>query len=216
MGANYNQTLQAIKEAEAYPGTSLLICFSPCIDWGFADMKQAADMMKEAVDCGYWSLYRYNPALEKPLTVDSKKIRGDLFEFLAKQGRFEKLVRVNRDLAVNLHDTLKGFLVNKNEQLLRKSMDDNELFEFLSKKLGEAVNTEKAQLILYGSETGTAASLAQGFADEMKARGIKVKCMAMDDFDAEELPEQEMVYLIASTCGEGALPGNMQYFTKAL
>ena len=51
----------------------------------------------------------------------------------------------------------------------------------------------------------------------MKNRGMKVKCMAMDDYDIEELPEQtEMVYILASTCGEGALPANMQFFTKAL
>ena len=68
-------------------------------------------------------------------------------------------------------------------------MDDGELLEYLQKKLGEKVNTEKPQLILYGSETGTAASLANSFADEMKNRGMKVKCMAMDDYDIEELPE---------------------------
>lgn len=100
--------------------------------------------MKEAVECGYWSLYRYNPSLAKPLTLDSKKIRGDLFEFLAKQGRFEKLVRVNRDLAENLHDTLKGFLNQKHEHLLKESMDETELFEYLAKKLGGQINTEKS------------------------------------------------------------------------
>jgi pyruvate-ferredoxin/flavodoxin oxidoreductase len=81
-----------------------VIAFSPCIDWGFPDMKEAVEMMKEAVDCGYWSLYRYNPSKTKPLSLDSKKIRGDLFQYLAKQGRFEKLVRMNKDLAINLHD----------------------------------------------------------------------------------------------------------------
>lgn len=45
--------------------------------------------MKEAVECGYWSLYRFNPLKEKPLMLDSKKIRGDLFEYLKKQRRFE-------------------------------------------------------------------------------------------------------------------------------
>lgn len=44
MGANYNQSLQAIREAEEYPGTSIILCLSPCIDWGFGDMKQMMDM----------------------------------------------------------------------------------------------------------------------------------------------------------------------------
>jgi sulfite reductase alpha subunit-like flavoprotein len=52
--------------------------------------------------------------------------------------------------------------------------------------------------------------LANSFADEMKSRGMKVKCMSMDDYDVEELSEQtEMVYILAATCGEGALPANM-------
>ena len=57
LGSNMNQCVQAFKEAEAYNGTSLIICYAPCIDWGI-EMKHMMDEMKEAVDSGYWSLYR--------------------------------------------------------------------------------------------------------------------------------------------------------------
>lgn len=216
MGANYNQSLQAIKEAEEYPGTSLILALSPCIDWGFDNMKQAAEMMAKAVDCGYWNLYRYNPLNAKPLTLDSKKIRGDLMEYLKSQGRFERLVRMDKDVASRLHDTLKKDLELKQSQLVRKSMDDIELLEYLKKQYGEKLIGGKATLILYGSETGTAETLAKNFADELKNRGIKVKCSAMDDFELEELAEQEQVYCVVSTCGDGALPSNCKFFTKEI
>lgn len=58
--------------------------------------------------------------------------------------------------------------------------------------------------------------MAVSFADDLKSRGIKVKCMAMDDYDIEELPNEQMVHIIVSTCGSGELPQNCKYFAKEL
>ena len=71
MGADPAQLLKALNEAEAYKGPSLIIAYAPCINHGI-NMGMAQAEIKKAVAAGYWPLYRYNPDLENPLTVDSK------------------------------------------------------------------------------------------------------------------------------------------------
>lgn len=81
MGADYEQVVKALKEAEAYPGPSLVIAYAPCINHGI-DMSNPQAIIKEAVDCGYWQLYRYNPSLaeegKNPFTLDSKNRRATI------------------------------------------------------------------------------------------------------------------------------------------
>ncbi len=98
MGADMNQTLKAIKEAEAYNGPSLIIGYSPCemhsIKGGMVNCQAE---MKKAVDCGYWDMFRYNPALKaegkNPFTLDSKPATGDYKEFLLGEARYASLTR---------------------------------------------------------------------------------------------------------------------------
>ncbi len=76
MGADFNQTVKAIAEAEAYPGPSLIIAYAPCINHGIKKgMSKAQTEEKLAVDCGYWNNFRFNPAAEKgsKFTLDSKQ-----------------------------------------------------------------------------------------------------------------------------------------------
>ena len=96
MGANPNQTMKAITEAEAYPGPSLIIGYSPCEMHAIkGGMVNAQAEMKRAVDCGYWNLYRYNPAAEagKKFTLDSKEPKGGYQEFLMNEARYNRLTR---------------------------------------------------------------------------------------------------------------------------
>ena len=79
-------------------------------------------------------------------------------------------------------------------------MNDDEMLEFLKKTLGEHMDSKPA-LVLYGSETGTAEILANVFSSELKRRKLRVKCMAMDDYDFEELVNEQKVYFLISTCG---------------
>ena len=73
MGADYNQTVKALAEAEAYPGPSLIIAYAPCINHGIKKgMDKAQTEEKLAVECGYWNNFRYNPAAEKKFSLDSK------------------------------------------------------------------------------------------------------------------------------------------------
>ncbi|MEE3382169.1 MAG: pyruvate:ferredoxin (flavodoxin) oxidoreductase, partial [Succiniclasticum sp.] len=81
--SNPQQVIKAMLEAEAYHGPSLIIAYAPCINHGLkakGGMGKAQAEIKKAVDCGYWQLYRYNPELENPMTVDSKDPTGDYQE----------------------------------------------------------------------------------------------------------------------------------------
>jgi pyruvate-ferredoxin/flavodoxin oxidoreductase len=99
MGANQSQTLKALREAEAYDGPSIVIAYSPCISHGLiAGMGKAQDEQQRAVECGYWHLYRYNPALEaegkNPMTLDSKEPQWDKFQdFLRGEVRYTSLLK---------------------------------------------------------------------------------------------------------------------------
>ncbi len=97
MGASNSQYLKAIREAEAYPGPSLIIAYSPCINHGLRDgMGKSQEQMENAVKAGYWHLYRYNPLLEaegkNPFTLDSKEPDWTKFlEFLKSEVRYTSL-----------------------------------------------------------------------------------------------------------------------------
>ncbi|NCC73153.1 MAG: pyruvate:ferredoxin (flavodoxin) oxidoreductase [Sphingobacteriia bacterium] len=97
MGANQSQYLKALREAESYPGPSLIIAYSPCINHGLrAGMGKAQEEAKRAVESGYWHLYRYNPTLEEegknPFQLDSKEPDWSKFQdFLTGEVRYSSL-----------------------------------------------------------------------------------------------------------------------------
>ena len=99
MGADQAQTLKAIREAEAYPGPSLIIAYAPCINHGLkAGMGKAQDEEMRAVECGYWQLWRYDPRLEaegkNPFQYDSKEPKWDKFvDFLKGEVRFASVMK---------------------------------------------------------------------------------------------------------------------------
>ncbi|GAA0755492.1 pyruvate:ferredoxin (flavodoxin) oxidoreductase [Clostridium sartagoforme] len=97
MGADKNQTLKAIAEAEAYDGPSLIIAYAPCISHGIKNgMSNSQDEAKKAVECGYWGLYRYNPTLvgtKNPFSLDSKEPKSDFREFLMGEVRYASLAK---------------------------------------------------------------------------------------------------------------------------
>ncbi|OPY89172.1 MAG: Pyruvate-flavodoxin oxidoreductase [Syntrophaceae bacterium PtaU1.Bin231] len=96
MGASKTQFLKAIVEAESYPGPSLIIAYSPCINHGI-DMGKSQEEEKRAVAAGYWPLYRYNPLLaaegKNPFQLDSADIKGDFQEFIRGEVRYSSLMR---------------------------------------------------------------------------------------------------------------------------
>lgn len=99
MGADKNQTLKAIAEAEAYPGPSLIIAYSPCINHGLkAGMGCSQAEAKRAVESGYWAMYRYNPALKEtgtnPFALDSKEPTENFRDFLMGEVRYSSLAKL--------------------------------------------------------------------------------------------------------------------------
>jgi pyruvate-ferredoxin/flavodoxin oxidoreductase len=115
MGASPAQYFNAIKEAEAYDGPSLVIAYAPCINHGLkAGMGLSQKEEKLAVECGYWHLYRYNPALEgtdkNPFTLDSKEPDWSKFQdFLKGEVRFASLYKMYPDCAEELLQKTEEF-----------------------------------------------------------------------------------------------------------
>ncbi|NLD60222.1 MAG: pyruvate:ferredoxin (flavodoxin) oxidoreductase, partial [Clostridiales bacterium] len=101
MGADMNQLMKAVTEAEAYKGPSLIIAYSPCINHGI-NMSGTQLEAKRAVAAGYWPLYRFNPDSENPLTVDSKEPTESYQEFIKSENRYATLLRQFPDIAPKL------------------------------------------------------------------------------------------------------------------
>ena len=120
MGANMAQTLKAIKEAEAWHGPSLIIGYSPCemhsIKGGMANCQLE---MKKAVDCGYWNLFRYNPAAEKPFSLDSKEPKGGYQDFLKNEARYARLATAFPERATELFEKNEENAKARYEHLLK-------------------------------------------------------------------------------------------------
>ena len=124
MGADYNQCIKAIAEAEAYHGPSLIIAYAPCINHGIkGGMKIAQTEEKKAVQAGYWHLYRYNPALKaegkNPFTLDSKAPSADYKEFLMGEVRYNALARQNPERAEKLFNKAVQNAADRYDYLLR-------------------------------------------------------------------------------------------------
>ncbi len=123
MGGDFNQTVKAIAEAEAYPGPSLIIAYAPCINHGIKKgMSKAQTEEQLAVECGYWNNFRFNPAAEKgsKFTLDSKQPKEEDYQaFLDGEVRYNALKRANPEKAARL------FAKNEAEAMER--------YEYLSK-----------------------------------------------------------------------------------
>ncbi len=125
MGANMNQTIKAIEEAEAYPGPSIVIAYAPCemhsIKGGMVNCQKE---MKRAVECGYWNMFRFNPALKaegkNPFIIDSKQpVTEEYRNFLLNEARYSSLTRSFPERAEELFSEAEVKSVERYEHLLR-------------------------------------------------------------------------------------------------
>ncbi len=132
MGADQAQCLKAIREAEAYPGPSLIIAYAPCINHGLkakGGMGKSQAEEAKAVECGYWHLWRYNPALEdegkNPFTLDSKEPQWDKFQdYLEGEVRFLSLKKAQPEIAQELFDRTKEAAQRRYASYVRKTQED--------------------------------------------------------------------------------------------
>ncbi len=124
LGADMNQAVKAISEAESFDGPSLIIAYAPCINHGI-NMNAAQAEIKRAVDCGYWHLYRYDPRLaeqnKNPFVLDSKEPTQDYEEFLKGEARYAALQKIAPDLAEKLYNQSKEYAKQRYEKYLKLS-----------------------------------------------------------------------------------------------
>jgi pyruvate-ferredoxin/flavodoxin oxidoreductase len=118
MGANKNQFIKAVREAESYPGPSLIIAYAPCINHGIkAGMGKTQEEEKRAVESGYWPLYRYDPRLagegKNPFQLDYQPPNGTIHDFLMGEVRYAALVKTFPDEAAKLHKQLEEGTVSR-------------------------------------------------------------------------------------------------------
>ena len=140
MGADYNQTLKALREAESYDGPSLIIAYAPCINHGIkAGMDKSMDEMKHAVKSGYWNLLRYNPALKaegkNPLILDSGEASESYRDFIMGEVRYNSLKLRFPERAEKLFNEAEKMSKERYETLLtrKKSLDEFEKMETANK-----------------------------------------------------------------------------------
>ncbi len=120
MGANYGQCVKAMVEADAYPGTALLLSYAPCIEHKILfprSLSRLAEEMKFACQSGYWPLYRYDPAKtlydENPFTLDQKALTMPMAKFTGLENRFKTLHRSLPDVAEGLASELQEWAERK-------------------------------------------------------------------------------------------------------
>ena len=116
LGADYNQAIKAIREAEAYDGPSLIIAYAPCINHGF-DMSDSQKHMKLAVETGYWNLFRFNPQNQQPLSIDSDEPTKDYMEFLESESRYTSIKKKFPELAEKLFEESKQEAIKRRKNL---------------------------------------------------------------------------------------------------
>ncbi|MCL2409000.1 MAG: pyruvate:ferredoxin (flavodoxin) oxidoreductase [Oscillospiraceae bacterium] len=136
MGANYQQTLNAIIEAESYDGPSIVIAYSPCIAHGLkVGMGRSIEWTKKAVEAGYWNMYRFDPRLalegKNPLMIDNKPPRGSFNEFIMGEVRYSSLALTFPERSQKLFPAAEKQAKERYEQLIKQQ----QMFETTEKVL---------------------------------------------------------------------------------
>ena len=202
--SSYTQVLQAMLEAEAFDGPSVVMAYLP-YDREDDNPLTVLQETKKAVDVGYWPLYRWNPKAEKSFELDSERIKKELKEFLKRDNQLTHLMNRSPQFHANLSESF-GTEVRKVQ--IRKAKD---AYEVLLEGLQGAPIT-----ILFASDNANAENLAKRLGNRGKARGLKAMVMAMDDYPLEDLGNEENLILISSTAGQGEFPQNGRNFWEGV
>lgn len=206
--SSYTQVLQAMDEADKFNGPSIVLAYLPY----FGEHDSALTVLREtkqAVDIGYWPLYRWNPDNEqqgKPsFSLDSEHIKKELKEFLARDNHLTQVMRKEPQFGAVLSE---DFGTEIRAQQKRKAKDAyNQLLEGL---FGAPLT------ILFASDNGNAQSLAKRLGTRGRARGLKTVVMAMEDYPVEDLPTEENIVFVTATAGQGEFPQNGLEFWQAI
>lgn len=206
--SSYTQVLEAMIEADQFNGPSVVVAYLPYnkeSDTALTVLQET----KNAVDTGYWPLYRWDPSNdvkgEPTFTLDSQRVKQELEEFLRRDNQLSQLM--NRH--PNFSNQLSGSYGSEVRQLQKRRAKD--AYDTLLEGLYGAPMT-----ILFASDNGNAENLAKRLGSRGKARGLKTMVMAMDDYPIEDLATEENVVVLTSTAGQGEFPQNGRAFWETI
>ena len=206
--SSYTQVLEAMIEADQFRGPSIVVAYLPYHREDDSPLIVLQET-KKAVDLGYWPLYRWNPNNddkgEPNFQLDSERIKHELEEFLRRDNHLTQLMNRHPDFSANLAESY-GTEVRALQK--RRAKD---AYDKMVESLYGAPMT-----VLFASDNGNAESLAKRLGSRGKARGLKSKVFAMDDYPLEDLPGEENVIMITSTAGQGEFPQNGRAFWDAV
>jgi sulfite reductase (NADPH) hemoprotein beta-component len=206
--SSYTHVMHAMVEAQQFNGPSIVLAYLPYS----SELDSPLQLLQEtkvAVDSGSWPLYRWTPAStangEPVFELDSERVKKELKDFIDRENHFTHLVRGEVALSARVSHSHGSELRRLKKIKAKEAMD--KLMDGLS---GPPVS------ILFASDGGNAESLAKRIARRGKARGLKPKLLAMDDFPVEELPNEENIVFCTSTAGQGEFPQNGREMWDAL
>ncbi|KAI0030337.1 sulfite reductase subunit beta [Vararia minispora EC-137] len=207
--SSYGQVLQALAEADRFPGPSIVLAYLPYTSLQTTAL-QILKETKNAVDSGYWPLYRWNPSKEseglEPFLLDSDMIKKELQVFLDRYNHLSQLVRTKPEIAAELVGNF-GDRVKEARKARAQQAFDNLL---------SGIDASPV-LILYASDGGNAEKKAKRLAGRAMARGLPTTIMTMDAYGFDSLfTEDRHTIFITSTAGQGEPPQNGRQFFKSL
>lgn len=206
--SSYTQVLQAMDEADKFDGPSIVLAYLPYHGENDSPLTVLKET-KQAVDIGYWPLYRWNPSNEKKgepnFNLDSERIKKELRDFLDRDNQLTQLMAKEPKFAPVLSEDYGTEIRNQQK---RKAKD---AYAKLLEGLQGAPLT-----VLFASDNGNAQSVAKRLGNRGKARGLKTTVMAMEDYPVEDLPTEDNVVFITSTAGQGEFPQNGLSFWHAV
>ncbi|KAJ1725019.1 Sulfite reductase [NADPH] subunit beta [Coemansia erecta] len=208
--ASYTQVLQALAEADAYPGPAVVVAYLPHTDGVFSRNYSPIAVLqqsKRAVDSGAWPLFRWNPEAsdDARFQLDSERLRRELDDFLRRDNALAAIGRAAPALSGGVDASVEGEVADKLARRARGDVD-----ALLGGLSGPPL------LVLFASDGGNAEEVARRVARQGRVRGMRVQCLAMDDYEFDELAFEKTVVLSVSTAGQGEMPTNGREFHKAL
>ena len=206
--SSYTQVLEAMIEADQFDGPSVVVAYLPYSKEDDSPLTVLQET-KKAVDLGYWPLYRWNPnnedVGEPNFILDSERVKQELEEFLRRDNQLTQLMNRHPNFSANL----AGSYGTEVRSLQKRRAKDS--YEKMIESLFGAPLT-----ILFASDNGNAESLAKRLGNRGRARGLKTKVFAMDDYPVEDLSGEENLVILTSTAGQGEFPQNGRAFWDAV
>jgi len=206
--SSYTQVMHAMIEAQQFDGPSIVLAYLPFSSEFDSPLKILQDT-KVAVDSGYWPLYRWSPsspASPHPIFyLDSERVKQELKAFVDRENHLTQLARENSIMSTSISHSHGSELRHLRKVKVKEAME--KLMDGLS---GPPIT------ILFASDGGNAENIAKRLGRRGKARGLKAKIIAMDDFLIEDLSNEKNVIFCTSTAGQGEFPQNGREFWEAL